>query len=130
MWRISAVAVVVAACIGLAYAQQPGSGAQPPSPAGMLGAVNGHIQISGGATPLLTGGTLDVGSTDNQGGFVASATSGQLNFGANYNQPPWCDVTSYGGTGATYVVGPTIILFSTIVSGARYTYQCVAKPGG
>jgi hypothetical protein len=125
-------ACAIAALFGwAALAQQPGSGGAQPTPAGLT-SINGHVLFSGG-NPItsMTGGTIDDGSSDAEGGFLASASSGSITFTVAYNRPPWCDVTSYTGANpATYTVSNAGITLSTITSATRYTWQCFARPGG
>jgi hypothetical protein len=127
------VALVAGAAmiIGAAIAQQPGQLNVPPTPTG-LSSINGHVLFTGG-NPILTmtGGTVDDGSTDAEGAFVATAGAGTITFTVAYNRPPWCDVTSYvGAAPPTYTVTPQAITLSTITSTDRYTWQCFARPGG
>lgn len=115
-----------------ALAQQPGSGQFQPTQAGVNGCgPNGHVCFTGSAPPTLVGGTADDGSTDNEGSFVASAGSGSITFAFPFARPPFCDVTGYTGSApASYTVSALAITLSTITSTDRYTWQCVAKPGG
>lgn len=127
-------AAILALGLGLiahAIAQQPGQQGIQPTPAG-LGSFNGHPLFTGG-NPItaMTGGTLDDGSSDAQGGFVATAASGSITFTIPYSRTPWCDVTAYvGANPATYTITNQGITLSTITSATRYTWQCFARPGG
>lgn len=128
--RKLALACAVAGIASAAYSQQPGSGAQAPTPSGAIGYANQHVILNCAAPATITGATFDDGSNDCSGAFVASATSGVLTFAVPFVRPPFCDLTAYSGTQPTYTVSPTAITISTEVSGTRYTYQCVARPGG
>jgi hypothetical protein len=112
------------------YAQQPGSGAQGPTPCAIVGTVGGHLAATCGGIPSVTNITLDDGSNDVQGSFVGTSTSGTMTFAVSYVRAPFCDVTAYSGTQPVYTVAPAAITFTTIASGTRYTYQCFARPGG
>lgn len=119
------------AIAGGAIAQQPGQPGLPPTPVGLT-SINGHVLFSGGnITTTTTGMTVDDGSTDAEGGFVATASSGSITFAVPYNRPPWCDVNAYTGANpASYTVSNQGITLSTITSTSRYTWQCFAKAGG
>lgn len=121
----------VLAIAGGAIAQQPGQLGVPPTPIGLT-SINGHVIFSGGnVTTTTTGMTVDDGSTDAEGGFVATASSGSITFTVPYARPPWCDVNAYTGANpATYTVSNQGITLSTITSTSRYTWQCFAKAGG
>lgn len=118
------------AFLGHALAQQPGTGAQGPTPSTVTGSTNGHVQYTGGGIPTMTGGTISDGSTDNMGTFTASAASGLLTFAFPYARAPMCGLDNTAATQATWNATSQGIVLTTIVSGNTYTWQCFARPGG
>lgn len=127
---MAAVVAVAGAIAAVAQVNVGGSGAQGPTPGGAIGYANGHAILNCAGPPTITNATFDDGSNDCSGAYVASSTSGALTFAVPYVRAPFCDVTAYSGTQPTYTVSPVGIAISTEASGSRYTYQCLARPGG
>lgn len=129
--RALIAAIACAALSAPALAQQPGSGQNQPTGAGIAGTVGGHMLETGGGVPVITNGTIDDGSTDNVGSFVGvtSANAAVITFAFPFLRAPFCDVTGYSAA-PVYTVSALAITFTTDAIGSRYTWQCMAKPGG
>ena len=132
-WYKGVYAISVGAmlfCSDAAYSQQPGSGAQAPlSNAGVQGTLNGHIGVNCNGAPTPATATLDDGSDDCAGSFVATAGTASLTFSLPFMRPPFCVV---GGQSVSpvYRVFAAQIIFDAVTSGSRYHYTCSARPGG
>lgn len=85
--------------------------------------------LAQGNPPVLTGGTLDIGSTDSVGRFTASATSGTLVFRkTDLASSPFCTVVDQTASPvAVYAVTALQITLTTLVSAHVYSYNCTSR---
>lgn len=130
---ILGICIGVIACMETAHvlAQQPGSGAQAPTPGGSF--QSGAHEMAGGPAPAASAcGTLPVVTGNDIAGYVAvggGATACTLTFAAPYTGvAPACSVDPYNVL-SSFTVSRTAINITATAAGAIITWNCIGLLG-